>query len=69
MGTHWSQLKGNALVFHPFAALLGPFPPCGGRSGWGENGGRIPLLTPSFILPRQGGGEKKTPTCGLSRDR
>jgi hypothetical protein len=33
---HWSQLKGNSLVFLIFAALLGPFPRKGGRSGWGE---------------------------------
>jgi len=55
---HWSQLKGNALVIHPCVRVWVPSP----LAGKGQDGGktdRALLLTPSLILPRQGGGEKK----------
>src|SRR5581483_2385224 len=42
--------------------ILCPFPPCGGRLGWG--------VTPSLTLPRRGGGEFSAPSplAGEGRD-
>jgi hypothetical protein len=67
-GRHWSQFKGNSLVFPICAARLGSFPPCGGRSGRGETG-HAPLNHPLLNPPPSRGRREKPPTCGLSCDR